>query len=61
MRNIWNKSSKKLEDLTDEMVVSAETKLGIKLPKSYIDLCKIQNGGYLIYDAYPASVSTGWA
>lgn len=61
MRNIWDTSSKKLEDLTDEMVVFAENKLGVKLPKSYIDLCKIQNGGYLIYNAYPTSVPTGWA
>lgn len=33
------------EPLTDEMVEYVEKKLGYKLPKIYIELMKIQNGG----------------
>lgn len=33
------------EPLTDEMIAYTEKKLGYKLPKSYIELMKIQNGG----------------
>lgn len=33
------------EALTDEMIAFTESKLGYKLPKSYIELMKIQNGG----------------
>ncbi|HDX9578808.1 TPA: SMI1/KNR4 family protein, partial [Bacillus pseudomycoides] len=46
MRNIWGTNEEKLEKLTDDMVVNAEKNLGVKLPKSYIELCKVQNGGY---------------
>ncbi|WP_035434360.1 SMI1/KNR4 family protein [Bacillus sp. UNC322MFChir4.1] len=61
MRNIWGINEEKLEKLTDDMVVNTEKNLGVKLPKSYIELCKVQNGGYTIYDAFPTSVPTGWA
>ena len=60
MKNIWRLEQGK-ENLTDEMVQDAENKLGVKLPSVYIDLCKIQNGGYLTYDAFPTSFPTGWA
>lgn len=33
--------------LTDEMVRDAEEKMGFKLPKAYLDLLKVQNGGYI--------------
>ena len=33
------------ENLTDEMVQEAEKRLVVKLPKSYIELMKTQNGG----------------
>lgn len=35
--------------LTDETVKAAEEKIGHKLPKEYIELLKIQNGGYIRY------------
>lgn len=60
MKNIWRIEQGK-EKLTDQMVQEAETKLGVKLPSAYIELCKIQNGGYITYDSYPTSVPTGWA
>ena len=37
------------EILTDEILNNAEKKLGVKLPKTYIQLLKIQNGGYINY------------
>ncbi len=37
------------QPLTDSMVSDAEQQLGHKLPKEYIDLLKIQNGGYIRY------------
>lgn len=50
---LWNESSYYAENctdkpLTDEMLAEAEKKLGYKLPQSYIDLMKSQNGGKLI-------------
>ena len=60
MKNIWKIDEEK-EKLTDDMVINAEKKLGVKLPSAYIELCRIQNGGYIIYDAFPTSVPTGWA
>lgn len=60
MKNIWLIDKDK-EKLTDDMIKNTENKLGVKLPNSYIELCRIQNGGYITYDAFPTSVPTGWA
>src|ERR1700761_8560602 len=35
--------------LTDDIVTEAESIIGFKLPKEYIDLLKTQNGGYIRY------------
>jgi hypothetical protein len=35
--------------LTDKIINEAEQKIGFKLPKEYLDLLKIQNGGYIRY------------
>ena len=63
MKNIWDSEAtyNKLKSLTDEMIIEAEKELGVKLPLSYIEICKMQNGGCLIYNAYPTSVPNGWA
>lgn len=63
MKRIWQEDNEygKLEPLTDDMVRKAEDKLGIKLPYSYIQLLKQQNGGYLIFNAHPTDVPTSWA
>lgn len=49
----WNNHQYYLENyvekpLTDEMVALTETELGYKLPDSYIEFLKIQNGGRTI-------------
>ena len=63
VKNIWRKGSEyfKLKPLTDEAVEEAEEKLKVKLPESYINLLKEQNGGYIIYDSFPSTVPTSWA
>lgn len=34
-------------NLTDNIIANAEKKIGYKLPKEYLDILKIQNGGYI--------------
>lgn len=34
-------------NLTDDIIANAEKKIGYKLPKEYVDVLKIQNGGYI--------------
>lgn len=48
------------EAFTEDDVKSVEEALGYKLPKSYIDLMKLHNGGYLNKNCFPAEESH-WA
>lgn len=41
-------------ELTDEMIARAEQTLGYKMPASYIELLKVQNGG-MISDEFDES------
>ncbi|GAB6258678.1 MULTISPECIES: SMI1/KNR4 family protein [Peribacillus] len=50
-----------LNELTEGDILDAETNLNIKLPKEYIELLKIQNGGYLKYNALPVSFKNSYA
>ncbi|TDO26983.1 SMI1/KNR4 family protein [Sediminibacterium goheungense] len=34
-------------NLTEDIIANAEKKIGYKLPKEYIDILRIQNGGYI--------------
>jgi hypothetical protein len=47
--------------LTDEMVEYAENQLGVKLPFEYIELLRVQNGGYTQGFGYPMKQRTTWA
>jgi hypothetical protein len=39
---------------TDASVRAAEDELGVRLPETYLDVLRVQNGGYLRYDLYQA-------
>ena len=43
------------------MVAEMERRLGVKLPVEYIELLRIQNGGYTKGFGFPMSVKTTWA
>jgi hypothetical protein len=47
--------------LTDAMVRAAEKNLGFRLPKAYIQLLQIRNGGYPRNFCFPTSSPTSWA
>lgn len=63
MKNFWQEDDEiyKLVPLTAKTIESAEEKLQVKFPKSYIKLLKKQNGGYIYNNAFPCGVPTSWA
>ena len=63
MENIWQEDDTyyKLKSLSDKEVVKAEEKLKVKLPESFINLLKKQNGGYINYNSFPSTIPNSWA
>lgn len=63
MESIWQGDNDycKLEPLSDGIVNKAEEILKIKLPNSYINILKQQNGGAIKFNAHPSNVPTSWA
>ncbi len=61
--NIWrdNADEYKLEPLTAEMLKKAEETFKIKLPLSYINVLREQNGGYIKFDSHPSDTPNSWA
>ncbi|PGQ31091.1 SMI1/KNR4 family protein [Bacillus thuringiensis] len=51
----------KLAPINDELIKKAEEVLNVKLPESYINLLKEQNGGTLRLDTHPTSKPNSWA
>ncbi|MBB4825908.1 tetratricopeptide (TPR) repeat protein [Sporosarcina luteola] len=49
------------EPVTDELITSIEQELGYKLPSSYIQLMKHQNGGVPKNTNFPTEEPTSWA
>lgn len=45
----------------DEIIASVEEELGYKLPASYIELMKIQNGGMVDRYCFPTTEPNSWA
>lgn len=57
----WGSNHYAHPPLTDDMVVKAQEALGVKLPEGFIELLRVQNGGYTLGFAHPMSVKTTWA
>lgn len=62
----WNESSYSERDYIegfpdDEMIASVEQELGYKLPASYIELMRIQNGGLVDRSCFPTIEDNSWA
>ena len=49
--------------LTRADVERAEAELGVRLPRAYVELLEVQNGGYVAheFDAFPTETPTSWA
>jgi hypothetical protein len=60
-KSFWSDNYYNHPPLTDEMIRVAESSLGIKLPQLYLELLKIQNGGYTQGFVYPMTQRTTWA
>jgi hypothetical protein len=59
--DFWDSNYYNNPPLTDKMIEQAESELGVKLPDSFLDLLKIQNGGYTKGFAFPITEKTSWA
>lgn len=64
--DFWNESSYSVRDYIepfpdDELIASVEEELGYKLPASYIELMKLQNGGLVEKSCFPTSEENSWA
>lgn len=62
----WNESSYSERDYIeafpdDAAIASIEEELGYKLPASYIELMRIQNGGLVNRSCFPTSEENSWA
>ena len=57
----WGENYYNNPPLTDKMVSVAENELQVKLPTLFIELLKIQNGGYTNGFAFPMTVKTTWS
>lgn len=57
----WSSNYYTHPPLTDEMIAVAEEQLGVTLPAEYIDLLRIQNGGYTHRFGFPMTQPTTWA
>lgn len=65
VRNIWRFDTASdpftFSSLSNKRIAQLEASLNIQLPKEYLALLKIKNGGYLKYTAFPTKFETSWA
>lgn len=64
--NFWEQSEYsrreyEAEPVTNDLVSAVEKKLGYKLPRSYIELMRTQNGGIPSRTCYRTNQRTSWA
>jgi hypothetical protein len=59
--NFWDINYYNNPPLTDNIVIEAEEVLNVKLPILFINLLKIQNGGYTKGFAFPMKQKTTWS
>jgi hypothetical protein len=63
--NFWDTEPYSLEytsePVTDKRIQATEKELGYKLPKSYIELMKVQNGGIPKNCCFPTKEPTSWS
>lgn len=64
--DFWNESSYSERDYIEgfpdnDLIASIETELGYKLPASYIELMRVQNGGLVNKSCFPTAEGNSWA
>lgn len=59
--SFWGSNYYDNPPVTDEDIAKAEAHFGQKLPAEYLDLIRVQNGGYTQGLAFPTSRPTTWA
>ncbi|MFP4377880.1 MAG: SMI1/KNR4 family protein [Spirochaetales bacterium] len=59
--NLWGSNHYGHPDLTDGDIVSARQQLGRTLPEEYLNLLRVQNGGYTRGLVFPTAQPTSWA
>lgn len=62
----WDDNDYSIEEylskpVTNKEIKTVESELKYKLPKSYIELMKLHNGGMVLKKCYPMSQPTSWA
>ena len=57
----WGNDYDRNPKLTPASVAAAERFLGVTLPLEYVNLLKVQNGGYTLGFVFPTAVRTAWA
>jgi hypothetical protein len=61
LRDFWGTDRDKNAPLTSAMVEELEAALGIRLPAHYVELLRVQNGGYTRGFVFPTTQATSWA
>lgn len=61
LNTFWGSNYYENPPVTDDDIARAEAHFGKKLPAEYIDLIRVQNGGYTQELAFPTTTPTTWA
>ena len=61
LTSFWGSNHYENAPVTDDDIARAEAHFGRKLPSEYINLIRVQNGGYTQGFAFPTTSPTTWA